>query len=352
MVTTRRYREDYGAAYAGLQDLPQEVLELVLLHLQDSRAMAVVRVVCKSLALAGKAAVRRACKRDLTARGLQRYLPQFNCLVELQLSSPLSARHASLLVQLTSLNLQGSRYQQECSALASLTRVAELRAACGLQNTEDLTALMQLTRLVYKSSDRKSEPIQSDPLAQLRHLELMNLDVSQIASLSLAAQSSGLTGLTALSFHCAPSNLCPTGDATTARVITAPAPHLRELHLDFFTAPIKVPSLSSCANFGAHLTSLTLRGGPPHPLDQELAWCFFSDSQDLAGLTQLLAALPQLANILENGVRVLEERGDTSALYASARWGIKWHSSTAGRGWHANRKRGPCYLGCDDSQSW
>lgn len=106
-----------------------------------------------------------------------------------------------MLLQLTSLNLQGS-HTQHCSVLTSLSKLAELRAACLLQNTECLTALSHLSMLVCGNGNwYRSGTIQSSLLPQLRHLELFRINVRQISALQHAAQSSSMTGMTALSLH-------------------------------------------------------------------------------------------------------------------------------------------------------
>ncbi|KAK9790546.1 hypothetical protein WJX73_009220 [Symbiochloris irregularis] len=132
MVKTRRQRKGAKGAIAavgsitGFQDLPLELQETIVIQLEDNEDVAAVRLLCKSTAMAGRAAVRRILKECLAQRHLERFLPRFSNLRELQLSSILTERHTKALSQLTGLALLGTHHQ-DCSVLASLTNLAELR---------------------------------------------------------------------------------------------------------------------------------------------------------------------------------------------------------------------------------
>ncbi|KAK9804558.1 hypothetical protein WJX73_010107 [Symbiochloris irregularis] len=78
MVETRRQKAgQLAASSTGLQDLPVEVLELVLSNLQDDNEdLASVRLLCKSAALASRPAVKRIYKHDLARRQLEKFLPR------------------------------------------------------------------------------------------------------------------------------------------------------------------------------------------------------------------------------------------------------------------------------------
>ncbi|KAK9813884.1 hypothetical protein WJX73_003253 [Symbiochloris irregularis] len=216
-----------------------------------------------------------------------------------------------------------------------------------------VSSMAQLRRLCIDNA--RTPPFNISALAACQQLQAMHIGLPQQSPLQL-------TTLTYLSMR----QDWDTNDSILAAASDAPSAQLRELHLNHYGTELKLPSASSWATFGAHITTLTLRGCPPRlnpDPDQPESYPGSSGTHDLSGITQMLTVLPELAcfglstdperldasplaasfqrgaaayRIILDPMRFTAERVGSSVRHASASWAAQWHEPFARRGWAWN----------------
>ncbi|KAK9794675.1 hypothetical protein WJX73_006557 [Symbiochloris irregularis] len=263
MVKTRRQASSTGSI-AGSQVLPVELQEKVVMHHEDNEDIAAVRLLCKSAAAAGRAAVRRILKESISQRQLERFMPLFSNLHQLQLSSPLCTRHTRALRQLT---MGGKLAGYTSLSIHGLYSRASAGFDLTLQASSVISIMAQLSRL---------------------HIEL-HLDFNNYTIKVPDTRHMG-------------------GYGTQIKLLT-----LRGEFPEPDVGKTEMRDSSGISQVMQMLPALVAVG-----INSTI------NIRDPSLLVSCLDRAKVTYQVLEDGRRVVASKGDTDTLYTPGPWGVKW----------------------------
>lgn len=252
--------------YAGVQDLPEEVVQLSFTNLVNVRPLADVRLVCKAWERLATPLVTCIKKQQLTVDRLAHCLDKFCNLRSLVVDVPVAPYVAEQLKCLTSLSVGNPVTSmtdcQSVRALCELPYLADLTLFCGLETNQHggSNTLSSLTKLALpphhymRACGALASPQRCPALVQLRVAMLSNIVFGGPGPRSIAGSVtqvfSSLSGLTSVSIHEWQQGLGSTVSGT--EVLTS----LRDLaELSIHEVPRKtfrgLGTLSSCTGLQA-----------------------------------------------------------------------------------------------------